>query len=61
VKNVYKNIVGKEALANFLAETNILKKCDHPGIVRFNEIYEDEETYYLVQELLEGEELGQFL
>ena len=41
----------------FLRELNILKTLDHPNIIKFNEIYEDELYFYIVQEYCEGGEL----
>jgi calcium-dependent protein kinase len=35
---------------NFSDEIEILKKLDHPNIVRFYEFYSDDKSYYLVTE-----------
>jgi len=35
----------------------ILKQVDHPNIVKLFDIYEDEESYYLVMELMTGGEV----
>lgn len=41
----------------FLRELNILKSLDHPNIIKFDEIFEDEKYFYIVQEYCEGGEL----
>ena len=38
-------------------EIDILKQVDHPNIVKFYDIYEDEKYMYIVMELLEGGDL----
>ena len=38
-------------------EIEILKQVDHPNIVKLYDIYEDEENYYLVMELMTGGEV----
>lgn len=41
--------------AIFLAnEINILKKIDHPNIIKFYEAYQDDLNIYLVQEICDG-------
>jgi len=39
---------------DFLAEPNILKKLDHPAVVKIFDIDEDEENVYIVEEFVEG-------
>ncbi|MBC8060956.1 MAG: protein kinase [Clostridiaceae bacterium] len=39
---------------DFLAEPNILKKLDHPAIVRIFDIDEDENNIYIVEEFVKG-------
>lgn len=34
----------------FLNEVSVLKRLDHPNIVRLYEVYKDPKTYYLVEE-----------
>ena len=41
----------------FQHEIEILKKLDHPNIMRVHELYEDDRRYYLVMELCTGGEL----
>ena len=38
-------------------EINILRELDHPNIIKLYEVYETENTIYLVLELIEGWEL----
>jgi calcium-dependent protein kinase len=38
-------------------EIDILKTVDHPNIVKLYDVYEDEDTYYLVMELMLGGEV----
>ena len=38
-------------------EIDILTQVDHPNIVKLSEIYEDDDTYYLVMELMLGGEV----
>jgi calcium-dependent protein kinase len=47
--------------AKFVAEIDILKRLDHPNIVRLYEFYEDEHNYHLVTEYLQGGELFDFI
>lgn len=41
----------------FQNEIEALRKLDHPNIIKLFEIYEDETSFYLVQELVKGGEL----
>jgi calcium-dependent protein kinase len=40
-----------------LAEIDLLKNLDHPNIVNIYDVYEDESSFYLVTELVDGREL----
>ena len=44
-------------IEKFLTEVNILRKVDHPNIVKFYEWCEDDKNYYLVMEYCTGGEL----
>lgn len=44
-----------------LNEINILKKIDHPNIVKLFEFYSNKSTYYLILEFCEGGNLYQFV
>jgi len=51
VKVIKKEIlVGKEKL-KFFHEMDILKKLDHPNIIKIYEVFRDAKRYYLVTEL----------
>ena len=41
----------------FATEVQLLKKLDHPNIIKLYEVYETEKTIYLVTEVCEGGEL----
>jgi len=45
------------ALQDMKLEVETLKKFDHPNIIKLEEVYEDEDNLYLVQELCTGGEL----
>lgn len=42
---------------SFRHEISILKKLDHPNIIKLYEVYQDEKRYYIVTELCKGGEL----
>lgn len=41
----------------FMTEILLLVNLDHPGVVRFIEIFQDKEMYYIVNELCLGGDL----
>ena len=45
----------------FNAEVQILETVDHPNIVKLYEVFEDDKSYYLVQEFCTGGELFDFI
>ena len=47
--------------SKFFKEIDILRKTDHPNIVKLYEFYEDEENYHLVLEYLTGGELFDYI
>ena len=57
VKILRKEKMGKFELDRFTHEIEILKRLDHPNIIKFYEMYEDERRYYLAMELQNGGEL----
>ena len=44
-------------LKRFMNEIEILKKLDHPNVLKLYEFYEDKKRFYLVLELCSGGEL----
>lgn len=52
---------GKGAMVGVNRELEILRKLDHPNIVRLKSFYEDIENYYLVMELVPGGDLMDFV
>jgi calcium-dependent protein kinase len=57
VKLIKKESMNKEEEESFKHEITILKKLDHPNILKLYEVFEDEKRYYLVTELCKGGEL----
>lgn len=57
VKLIKKESMNKEEEQSFKYEISILKRLDHPNILKLYEIFEDEKRYYLVTELCKGGEL----
>lgn len=55
-------IIKKEALQGiemirFFYEMEIMKKLDHPNILRIYEVFQDSKRYFLIQEICTGGEL----
>ena len=46
---------------DFLAESNILKRLQHPMLPRIVDIFEDEENIYIVEDFVEGITLDELL
>ena len=57
VKTISKRKLNAKQLAILIRELDILKRFDHPNIVKFYETYEDEKYFHLVMELCDGGEL----
>jgi calcium-dependent protein kinase len=57
MKVIRKDDVSKEYVTSLLNEIDILKKLDHPNIVKIYEFYEDKDNFYLITEFIEGGEL----
>jgi len=57
VKCVKKVKVEGDDIKLLRREIKIMKKVDHPNILKLFEVYEDEEESFLVMELVEGKEL----
>jgi len=50
MKIIKKSSLIRENEGKFFAELFILKNLDHPNIVRLLELFQDEESYYLITE-----------
>lgn len=50
MKTMSKETLINENRQKLLSELNILKKLDHPNIVRIYEIFSDDINYYLIME-----------
>ena len=57
VKILKKNFLKEEEQKRFFHEIEILKKMDHPNIVRLFEVYQDHKRYFIITELCTGGEL----
>jgi len=56
-KIITKADAGPKGLQMLQAEVDILSSCEHPNIVRLHEVYETDEHYYIIMELIKGGEL----
>jgi calcium-dependent protein kinase len=61
VKQLYKNKIEDQEIIRLMTEINLLKNLDHPNIVKLYEVFEDDDHLYLVFELVEGEELFEYI
>mgnify|MGYP000011510865 CR=1 FL=1 len=57
VKILRKEKLDEFEVQRFTHEIEILKRLDHPNVIKLYEMYEDEKRYYLVTELCTGGEL----
>lgn len=57
VKIINKKYLGEETKKKLLGEIEILKKCDHPNILKLYEFFQDQKRYFMVTELCNGGEL----
>jgi len=46
--------MSQEDLVGMANEVEILKKIDHPNIVKMHQVYEDKSHYCIVMDLMEG-------
>ena len=49
--------MSEEDRVGLMNEIDILKQVDHPNIVKLIDVYEDETTFSLVLELMQGGEV----
>ena len=63
IKTIDKESISKDMKerSKFFNEVDILRKADHPNILRLYEFYEDEKHYHLVTEYVAGGELFDFI
>eukprot|EP01091_Cochliopodium_minus_P019875 TRINITY_DN8497_c0_g1_i1.p1 TRINITY_DN8497_c0_g1~~TRINITY_DN8497_c0_g1_i1.p1 ORF type:complete len:316 (-),score=79.65 TRINITY_DN8497_c0_g1_i1:59-1006(-) len=57
IKTIEKKNVGDEYKKNLETEMTILKKVNHPNIIKLEEMFETQDNLYLVMELITGGEL----
>jgi calcium/calmodulin-dependent protein kinase I len=57
VKCIKKKMVEGDDIKLLRREIQIMKKLNHPNILKLYEVYEDDEQFYLVMELVKGKEL----
>ena len=57
VKIINKNCLEEEEKHKMLTEIDILRKMDHPNILKLYEFFQDEKRYFLVTEICKGGEL----
>nr|XP_027205404.1 glucose-6-phosphate isomerase, cytosolic A-like [Dermatophagoides pteronyssinus] len=60
-KWIPKNKFRAGRLEKFRTEIKLMRRCDHPNIVKIFEYYEDAEDFYLIEESCPGGELFDFL
>ena len=60
-KNNRDTLIDETNELEILNEINILKQIDHPNVVKFFEIYNSKDAFYLITEYCEGGELFKFL
>lgn len=57
VKIIRRDAMSKEEEESFKYEIGILKKLDHPNILKLYEVFQDDKRYFIVTELCKGGEL----
>eukprot|EP01099_Mayorella_cantabrigiensis_P002953 TRINITY_DN232_c0_g1_i1.p1 TRINITY_DN232_c0_g1~~TRINITY_DN232_c0_g1_i1.p1 ORF type:complete len:350 (-),score=94.23 TRINITY_DN232_c0_g1_i1:637-1686(-) len=57
VKCIKKSMVEGDDIKLLRREIQIMKKVDHPNVLKLYEVYEDKEEFFLVMELVIGKEL----
>ena len=50
MKTLQKKKIINEEKDKLFAEVNVLRKCDHPHILKLYELYQDKQNYYLITE-----------
>jgi len=57
VKCIKKDMVEGDDIKLLRREVQIMRKLDHPNILKLFEVYEDDKQFFLVMELVKGKEL----
>jgi calcium-dependent protein kinase len=57
VKIIFKDNATEEELKRILREVEILKRLDHPNIIKVHEFFQDDKHFFIVTELCNGGEL----
>ncbi|MDR3547571.1 MAG: protein kinase [Candidatus Pacebacteria bacterium] len=57
MKVIPKKNCSRESTSSLLNEIDVLKKLDHPNILKVYEFYQDEQNYYIIMEYCAGGEL----
>ena len=57
VKICRKDLVGQQELQLILQEADIIKRLDHPNVIRLFELFEDPKRYYIAMEYCPGGDL----
>ena len=57
IKMIAKRTMTEEDNIGLQTEIDILKQVDHPNIVKLYDVYEDNDNYFLVMELMTGGEV----
>lgn len=57
MKTIMKTFVKHSEVKNMLLEVDILRKLDHPNIIKISEVIQDSRCYHIVSELFYGGEL----
>ncbi len=57
IKMISKDRLKDDEIEVLVNEIEILKVCDHPNVIRLQDYFEDHQTFYLVLDLLTGDDL----
>jgi calcium-dependent protein kinase len=61
IKKLKKKMMPSDEQQNFMAEMELLKKLDHPNIIKLYEIFHYDHFYYVVMEYCRGGTIIDFL
>jgi len=53
-KIIWKRIYNSEERQYIKSNIEILKRLDHPNLIKLHEFYSDKKNYYLISEYVEG-------